>query len=174
MELFDAAVDVVPIGRGPVVELLAPLNGQAEVLTVAEPAFKLRLHVLSIEGVAVIVLVHKGEVPDVGLRILLGRVAAETWVGIQGALTEALEVVSETRVEIVFAVVVVKGGSAQQGRLHLSPDVGVHSSDLSALSCHAPIRVPSPPSLTEFAIDDCIIKSIASERLPSEVDAHCL
>ena len=58
MELFDAAVDVLSIGRGPVVELLAPLNGQAEVLAVAEPAFKLRLHVLSIEGVAVIVLVH--------------------------------------------------------------------------------------------------------------------
>ena len=162
MELFDAAVDVLSIGRGPVVELLAPLNGQAEVLTVAEPAFKLRLHVLSIEGVAVIVLMHKGNVLDVGQRILLGGIAAEAWVGIQGALTEALEVVSETRVEIVFAVVVVKGGSTQQGRLHLSPDVGVHPSDLSALSCHAAIRVPSPPSLTEFTVDDCIIKSIPS------------
>jgi hypothetical protein len=174
VELFDAAVDVLSIGRGPVVELLAPLNGQAEVLAVAEPAFKLRFHVLSIEGVAVIVLVHKGKVLDVGQRILLGGVAAETWVGVQGALTEALEVVSETRVEIIFAVVVVKGGSAQQRRPHLCPKVGVHSNDPNALSCHAVIRVPNPPCLAEFTVDCSIIKSITSERLPSEVDAHCL
>ena len=123
---------------------------------------------------AMIILIYHFLVLYISKGFYLTWIPTETRVAVECTLTQTLNVVGLTEIQVILAVIVIQSGRTQQWRFHFGALICVNLWDISTLSSGASIWIPSPASLAKLAIVNCIIEGIASLRLPPEVNSGVL